>query len=144
MKIDESDSKKVSVKEFETFTAAHPYFNEAIEELISSIDQAEKGDLYFVIGPTGVGKSTLGKKVKEKLTKEYSVEMGAKGLVYGAILVDDWPEYVERWLKHRPRGLVVMPASSNNVGYNHPNVIRYDGSNIDEVRKRMILRFNEP
>ena len=27
-----------------------------------------------------------------------------KGLVYGKVLVDDWPEYITRWLTWRPRG----------------------------------------
>lgn len=56
-----------------------------------------------------------------------------KGLVYGKVLVDDWPEYVEKWLKHRPRGLVIMPASKANEGFNHSQVIRYDGSNFTDV-----------
>ncbi|MHB8057413.1 MAG: 5' nucleotidase, NT5C type [Desulfuromonadaceae bacterium] len=65
-----------------------------------------------------------------------------KGIVYGALLVDDWPEYVVSWLKHRPRGLVIMPASDFNASFTHHSVVRYDGSNIDEVRQRMQERFN--
>lgn len=65
-----------------------------------------------------------------------------KGLVYGAVLVDDWPEYIKRWLDHRPRGVVIMPAHDHNAGFSHPNVVRYDGTNIDEVRERMGARFN--
>lgn len=64
-----------------------------------------------------------------------------KGLVYGTILVDDWPDYIERWLQHRPRGLVIMPASDNNIGFSRPNVVRYDGSNLDEVKDRMLKRY---
>lgn len=64
-----------------------------------------------------------------------------KGLVYGAVLVDDWPEYITKWLAHRPRGLVIMPAHDHNAGFTHPNVVRYDGANIDEVRTRMTTRF---
>ena len=64
-----------------------------------------------------------------------------KGLVYGTILVDDWPGYIEKWLEHRPRGLVIMPAHDHNKDYSHANVIRYDGTNIDEVKKRMLVRF---
>ena len=67
-----------------------------------------------------------------------------KGLVYGALLVDDWPEYVERWLEHRPRGLVIMPAHDYNAGFSHPNVVRYDGSNIVEVKARMLAKFEDP
>ena len=65
-----------------------------------------------------------------------------KGLVYGRVLVDDYPDYIESWLKHRPRGLVVMPAHDFNKDYTHPNVIRYDGTNILEVRKRLLTQFN--
>ncbi len=57
-----------------------------------------------------------------------------KGLVYGKVLVDDWPPYVERWLKWRPRGLVVLPAQPWNLGFSHPNAIRYDGTNLAAVR----------
>ena len=48
-----------------------------------------------------------------------------KGLVYGRVLVDDYPDYLSRWLKHRPRGLGLMPAKPYNEGFSHPNIIRY-------------------
>lgn len=71
-----------------------------------------------------------------------------KGLVYGRVLVDDYPEYQMQWLKHRPRGLAVVPVDKQNrhfnqdtarrsaelQGWNHePHVICYDGSNLTEV-----------
>ena len=65
-----------------------------------------------------------------------------KGLVYGWILVDDFPEYIKAWLKHRPRGLVIMPAHPYNEDYKHPNVIRYDGTNLEEVKSRLYTQFN--
>lgn len=58
-----------------------------------------------------------------------------KGLVYGKLLVDDFPAYGERWLKWRKRGHVIMPANDSNIGYQHLQVTRYDGTNLDEVRK---------
>jgi hypothetical protein len=57
-----------------------------------------------------------------------------KGLVYGKILVDDYPKYIEKWLAHRHRGLVIMHAGVLNKGYSHPQVIRYDGTNLQQVR----------
>lgn len=47
-----------------------------------------------------------------------------KGLVYGKVLVDDWPLYIERWLQWRPRGLVLMPDQPWNRHFKHPNVRR--------------------
>lgn len=58
-----------------------------------------------------------------------------KGLVYGKILVDDYPGYIQRWLDWRDRGLVIMPANEQNKNYSHPRVIRYDGSNLELVKK---------
>lgn len=57
-----------------------------------------------------------------------------KGGTYGRVLVDDYPKYLTDWLKHRPRGLAIMPAHSYNKGFKHPSVIRYTGDNIVEVR----------
>ncbi len=63
-----------------------------------------------------------------------------KGLVYGKVLVDDWPAYIERWLQWRPRGLVLAVAQPWNVGIDERfphNVIRCDGHNFDLVRERL-------
>lgn len=54
-----------------------------------------------------------------------------KGLVYGKILVDDWPQYITRWLEWRPRGMVIMPDHPWNKDFSHPNVYRV--SNADDV-----------
>jgi len=56
-----------------------------------------------------------------------------KGLVYGKVLVDDYPKYIERWLEWRPRGAVIMPSSEANKNFKHQQVIRYDGSNLEGV-----------
>lgn len=48
-----------------------------------------------------------------------------KGLTYGKVLFDDWPEYILRWLEWRPRGLVIMLDHAYNQEFSHPNVFRY-------------------
>ncbi len=67
-----------------------------------------------------------------------------KGMVWGKILFDDHPDHIMPWLKHRPRGLVIMPDAKWNKEINHPQVIRYIGTNIDEVEERIkqIVRDN--
>jgi 5'(3')-deoxyribonucleotidase len=37
-----------------------------------------------------------------------------KGLVYGKVLVDDYPSHFLRWMERRPRGLVLMPVQPWN------------------------------
>jgi hypothetical protein len=61
-----------------------------------------------------------------------------KGLVYGKLLYDDYPDYMDRWLKNRPRGLGIMPVNSYNKDYNHPNVVKWTGENMDELVKAII------
>jgi hypothetical protein len=72
----------------------------------------------------------LGQDVDITITRD-------KGLVYGKVLVDDFPEYIERWLEWRPRGLVIMPVNESNINFKHPQVIRYDGFNFIEVAAAM-------
>jgi 5' nucleotidase, deoxy (Pyrimidine), cytosolic type C protein (NT5C) len=60
-----------------------------------------------------------------------------KGLVYGKFLYDDYPDYMLRWLAHRPRGLGIMPVNTANRDFQHPQVIRWDGTNTDEVVERL-------
>lgn len=62
----------------------------------------------------------------------------SKGLVYGRVLMDDWPSYITEWLEHRPRGLVLMLDHSWNQGFEHPNVVRIRGEeDFPEVMRRL-------
>jgi len=65
-----------------------------------------------------------------------------KAGTYGRILVDDYPKYMLGWLDHRPRGLGIMPAQPCNQGFEHPNVIIYDGNNSEQVSKAIEAAFN--
>ena len=82
--------------------------------------------------------------IKENL-KEYDLNITVsedKGIVYGKLLVDDNPEYILRWLQNRPRGLVIMPDQDWNKDFNEDNVVRYNGNNLEEVKKAMIIAMN--
>lgn len=57
-----------------------------------------------------------------------------KGIVYGRVLFDDFPPYAERWLKWRPRGTVIMPATSWNASFEHPSVVKWDGTKESRAR----------
>jgi len=65
----------------------------------------------------------------------------AKSLVYGSVLVDDWPPFIERWLHHFPSGFVVASAQPWNLDVETrfgPRVMRFDGSNVDVVRRGLL------
>jgi 5'(3')-deoxyribonucleotidase len=75
----------------------------------------------------------------EHIRKRVPVTVCAdKSLVYGRVLVDDYPPYMEQWLKHRPNGLGIMPAFAYNE-FSHPNVIRVTDSKEDLERVRDAL-----
>jgi len=66
-----------------------------------------------------------------------------KGLVYGKVLFDDYPDYITGWLKWRKRGLVLMLDQPWNQGFEHPNVIRVTGTpeNMQQIRAALEARI---
>jgi hypothetical protein len=68
-----------------------------------------------------------------------------KGSVYGKFLFDDYMDYCLRWLEHRKRGLVIMPVRSFKAEITHPQILQYDGSNLEQVHAALIAcRDREP
>lgn len=68
-----------------------------------------------------------------------------KSVHYGRVLVDDYPKYIEGWLKHRCRGLVIMPVNDNNKDFRHENVIPaipYNEENLEEIRIALQAAFD--
>lgn len=47
-----------------------------------------------------------------------------KGLLYGKVLFDDYPPYIEQWLKWRPRGKVLMLDTPHNRSFRDTHVFR--------------------
>jgi len=93
-------------------------------------------------GPRKNPSSWSGKKkwIDKNLGEDVDVTITRnKGLIYGKVLVDDFPGYIKGWLKYRKRGVVIMPANESNQNFIHPNVIRYDGTNINQVKKALEL-----
>ena len=56
-----------------------------------------------------------------------------KSLVYGRVLIDDYPDYVLPWLENRPRSLAILPLRAWNADFRHPNAIHYDWHNPDTI-----------
>ncbi len=71
-----------------------------------------------------------------------------KGLVYGKVLVDDWPAYGIRWLQWRPRGLLIVPAQRWNTLDQYPlelhnNIFRYHGDEDRAALTERLLKIKE-
>jgi len=109
------------------------------------LEVAKELDYHIMILSQGPKKNPVawsGKKkcIDKHFGEDFDVTLTRnKGLVYGKVLVDDYPDYIDKWLQWRKRGLVIMPANDFNKNYSHPQVIRYDGSNLNQVRDSMNL-----
>jgi len=65
------------LERFRNFTMAHPRLIEARDELVDAIDGAAPGSLVFVLGPTGVGKTTVRMKVEDLLIQQMAPALTA-------------------------------------------------------------------
>src|ERR1035437_5082995 len=58
------------LKHFQDFTVAHPRLVDAKERLLAAIRECAPNSVILVLGPTGVGKTTLRTRVEQLLTAE--------------------------------------------------------------------------
>lgn len=70
------------IKYFEKKTVAHPKLVNSYNDLMDKIKVANKDKVLLVYGPSGVGKSTLFKRIKNDYVKRYHNEMEKdKGMI---------------------------------------------------------------
>jgi len=63
-----------------------------------------------------------------------------KGIAYGRVLADDYPHHFNRWLEHRPRGIVLVPDQPWNQDVQETDRIFRIRNEADLAKVRPILQ----
>lgn len=127
-------------------SVGHPKLVNAYKDLMDIVDVVE-GDVLLVYGPSGVGKSTLFKKVKNEYLKRYQDEMRHdKGLI-PVLAVEafapedgkfDWIDFYSDSLKELRDILIdekVMPMNEKRLSLNEMGISVPTNSNQKTKRK---------
>ncbi|MBW4418954.1 MAG: AAA family ATPase [Myxacorys californica WJT36-NPBG1] len=95
---------------FQSYTMPHPKLKDAAQQLMLSIHQPAGASLIFVFGPTGVGKSTLLRKVRKELIEAALPRMEIdKGYIPVAGIEAIAPEFSNfDWKDFYVRGLMAL------------------------------------
>lgn len=78
-----------------------------------------------------------------------TVTDGKKGLVYGRVFVEDFPDNIIHWVARRPRGIVLMPDRPSNYinhwpndKFNHKQVYRIKTiDDVLEIQPKLVEAF---
>lgn len=78
----------------------------------------------------------LGKDIDFKLVSQKNID-------FGHVLYDDFPEYMDGWLKTNPNGLGLVPSCSHNVNYNNNQTVKVNFENLDHVYNLLKEKYYE-
>ena len=109
---------------FQSYTIAHPRLVEAKQKLMSAIQESSRNSLVMILGPTGVGKTTLRVKTEQILTEGALSELEADRARIPVVSVEAIaPEYGNfNWRDQFKRILLQMREPL--VGYKCPSAGR--------------------
>jgi len=105
-----SEEVAVRIKEFRLLTVAHPMLSTAKDLLVAAINEAPPGTIVMVVGPTGVGKTTLRLKIQQLLSEqsERLMETDPSRLPFVAVEAAAPDNGTFSWRDHYRRTLVEL------------------------------------
>ncbi len=113
---------------FRSYTVAHPKLTEASDALLRSIREPAGRSLILVLGPTGVGKTTLRLRIEQELKREFlALDKPALGRIPVVGLEAVAPDCGHfNWKDYYRRALCVLeePLIDNKINYATPSIRR--------------------
>jgi energy-coupling factor transporter ATP-binding protein EcfA2 len=124
---------------FRAFTAKHPLLLQAFEELWCAIRDSDQGSIIFVYGPAGVGKTTLLKGIKKRITEVLltAIENDPERIPVAIVQLEtptsgnfNWKDYFKRLLIELEEPLVDHKVSMEKWSVPSVNYLSVSESNM--------------
>lgn len=146
------------LESFGAFTMAHPRLLAARDQLMDAIDGAAPGSLVMLLGPTGVGKTTLRMKAEQLLAQQMeqvlAADRGRLPFVSVEVMAPEngrfhWKDYFSRFLMAMAEpainGKVIRPSylSNGDLPENIPEIAAYSSSDLEYTMERA-LQYRRP
>lgn len=118
---------------FGRYTVAHPKLNQAKDALLWAIRSSAPNSLIFVLGPTGVGKTTLRLKLEQVLAQELAGELTSDPARLPVVSLEavapeargfNWREHFRRLLVTMEEPLVAYKMNPNQHAAGPPATFR--------------------
>lgn len=103
-------SSEAKLQQFRAVTVAHPHLMAARERLMAVLSDAPRNSVIFVLGPTGVGKSTLRARVENDLTNMFALQLEKDFALFPVVSIEaEAPDTgIFSWRDHFKRQLDAM------------------------------------
>jgi len=102
---------------FQAYTVAHPLLVQAKQKLLNAIQEPVRNSLVMVLGPTGVGKTTLRLKTEQVVTRDLLSELEADRARMPVVSVEAIapPSGNFHWRDHFKRMLQLWTSHSSSA-----------------------------
>lgn len=119
-----SASVEEKKKYFVECTINHPKLNKAFLKVMEKVNESPDGKVFLVYGPTGVGKSTLCKKVHNEIILRYLENAGSSKEEIPVVMLElaspdngkfNWKDFYRRLLKEMQEPLIDKKISLKSV-----------------------------
>jgi len=143
---------------FRDYTIAHPRLAEVYQQLRDELTTVDQGSLIFVCGPTGIGKTTLLRRVEQKLLKEMRPELEQDPCRLPLVMIEalspetgnfNWKDFYRRLLVKLDEPCIdkkIVPNLQRNERQDYRYIAVHSKAGVAELRHAVeqALKYRRP